>query len=190
MKEPSNPFYVTSNQLSGMSILARYGPVDELEDDKSSEQTSAIGGFDLSFQYSRESDRIGEGVQISDSALAQVLAQKETLCEVSRRKRLKSTMQAQGNRQSNEKCPNDTQKEVEQVLASYTHNPKEQNPLYGTTANDYGQNKPSLATYNPHRITRNQTFSRGFNGMMFKDQGLNTSMTRSNVHEQLDPMFG
>lgn len=188
MKEPSNPFYVTSNQLSGMSILARYGPVEELEDDKSS-SSPASDGFDLSFLYSRESDRIGQGVQVSDSALAQVLAQKETLCEVSRRKRLKSTIQAV-NKQSNEKSPEDTQKEVEQLLASYSHNPKEENPLYGTTANDYGQKKPSLATYNPHRITRNQTFSRAFNSMMFKDQGLNTSMTRSNVHEQLDPMFG
>jgi len=79
--------------------------------------------------------------------------------------------------------------DVSVLLASYNHAPKDQNPLYATTQNDFGIKKPTEATYTSERLPRKQGFSNGFNSQMPRDQGLNTSLTRSNVHVELDPQF-
>jgi hypothetical protein len=78
---------------------------------------------------------------------------------------------------------------VERTLQSYNHNPRKENPLYATTTNEFGMKKPTVATYTADRVARDQKFSNAFNSMMPRDQGLNTSLTRSNVHVELDPQF-
>ena len=78
---------------------------------------------------------------------------------------------------------------VQKLLDSYSHDPLRQNPLYLTTQNEVGLKKPTEATVTSERLAKKQEFSRSFNGIMPRDQGLNTSLTRSNCHKELDPVF-
>ena len=78
---------------------------------------------------------------------------------------------------------------IARTLESYNHDPKDQNPLYATTQNEFGIKKPTVATYTSERLPRNQQFSNSFNSQMPRDQGLNTSLTKSNVHTELNPQF-
>jgi len=116
----------------------------------------------LSFLYTRESDRIGEGVQLSNYPLAKQFRQKN-----SRRKPLACE----------DTIPHvhgpvmQTKDQVRDLLMNYNHSPKEEHPLYTTTGNAIGIKKPDIATYNFERYARSQTFSRSFNSM-FQDQGL------------------
>ena len=76
--------------------------------------------------------------------------------------------------------------EMKSTLDNYNHVPKIENPLYTTTANEFGSKKPSQATLTKMRYMRSQSFSKSFNRIMFQDQGLNTSLSRSSVHDRLD----
>ena len=173
-----NSLLLTSNQSYGMDMLStEVLELDDLQPSKISD------GFDLSFQYSRESDSIGNHLKHSDSSLAQVLSQKESLREISARKRLNNRQD-----ESISIVPKGEFENAEQFLQSYNHNPKHEEPLYTTTANEYGIKKPSMATHNSKMFPKREVL-KSFNGIMFKDQGLNTALTRSNVHGQLDPLF-
>eukprot|EP00968_Pinguiococcus_pyrenoidosus_P017431 scaffold1740_cov254-Pinguiococcus_pyrenoidosus.AAC.13 len=65
------------------------------------------------------------------------------------------------------------------VLASYRHRPKQEHTLYPTTSNDIGKKKPSKATFVLERYSRQQRFSNSFNGVHYRDEGLNTSMSKN-----------
>lgn len=80
-------------------------------------------------------------------------------------------------------------KDVEAILQTYKHQPKDENPLYTTSGNDYGRKSPSVATYVAERAFRPQDFSKSFNGIKPKNSSLNTSITKSTVHPRLDPQF-
>lgn len=144
---------------------------------------------DLSFLYSRESDRFGEGTTFSDSSLSQVFRLKESdsmnkrrqnsvfvnpICNISDAPILSKTV---------------PKEEVDKIISSYNHDPKSQNPLYATSANDYGKKAPSAATYTTERHGLSKKFSQSFNRTMFRDEGLNASMTKSNIHDLLTPQF-
>ena len=58
--------------------------------------------------------------------------------------------------------------------------------MYQTTNNQYGIQRPTVATFTADRQARSQKFSNSFNGIKFRDQGLNTSLVRSTVHNSLD----
>ena len=177
-----NSLLFTSNQSYGMDILS--SELLESDDEREDPSSKVPNEFDLSFQYSRESDTIGKNLKYSDSSLAKVLSQKESLHEIAMRKKLSNS--------HNDGISN-IHKEVldgsEEFLQRYNHDPKFEQPLYTTTANDYGIKKPSMATHNSKMYPKNQKFSKSFNCIMFKDQGLNTALTKSNVHGQLDPLF-
>jgi hypothetical protein len=79
--------------------------------------------------------------------------------------------------------------QVKDILSHYDHKPKEQNPLYVTEANEYGLRKPSQASYTTAKYGLSQRFSQSFNRTMFRDEGLNASMTRSKIHDHLTPQF-
>ena len=83
----------------------------------------------------------------------------------------------------------DEKLDVTRLLNSYNHDPKDQNPLYATTQNEFGIKKPTAATYTTERLARNQAFSNSYNSQMPRDQGLNTSLTKSNVQTELNPQF-
>ena len=149
----------------------------------------------------QESDNIGADVPLSDSKLANTAAQHEATSTVARRKALGKhpiVYQPQqeasiglvevGARPAIKPLPQD-RKTLDGMLQSYVHEPKAENPLLTTSNNEYGARKPTGATYNFSRRPRLQAFSNGFNNMRYKDMGLNTNMSRSQVHSALDPQF-
>jgi len=154
---------------------------------------------DFSFMYKKESDNIGGEVQSSESKLSAALKMKQTLGETAR-------MRAAGLNQADPTISEEhkaiveadstlaragrkTRAEVEEHLGRFEHAPKAQNPLYTTSNNMYGNKVPTPATFTADRASRIQKFSNSFNGMVHRDQGLNTAIIKSRVHSKLDPQF-
>ena len=79
--------------------------------------------------------------------------------------------------------------EIDEIVSKYKNNPKEQKPLYATTANEYGRKKPTAATIATVAFNRTQKFSHSFNKTMYRDEGLTASMSRSNIHDSLTPLW-
>lgn len=145
---------------------------------------------DLSFLMTRESDRFGEGCPYSDNALSAVFRQEAS---ASMNKRRKDTLFAKPfcseSPAAEHASKTISKSEVKEILSHYDHKPKEQNPLYITEANEFGLRKPSEASYTTARHGVSQKFSQSFNRTMFRDEGLNASMTKSKIHDQLTPQF-
>ena len=80
-----------------------------------------------------------------------------------------------------------TRKNVKQMLANYNHNPLKEIPNYTTTSNQYGLSKMTEADVTQVRYGISQSFSKSFNNMMYIDEGLVTSHTKSNIHNSLIP---
>ena len=192
-KFKQNPFMITSNMNYGINVLELKKVNDILNEEdhqreSSTEETAATptkaqqaeqedeenNYSDLSFLYTRESDRIGEYAELSQSPLA-----KQFRAKPPRRKKVKRAPEFAPQEEPSREV-------IAAVLESYNHAPKTENPLYQTSANSIGSKKPSLATYTANRHPRKQAFSKSFNRKMFRDHGLNTSMTKSNV---LDNQF-
>jgi hypothetical protein len=180
--EGMNPFMITSNECYGLALhsMNEKAPLHEHSQKSNTDRPSR----DLSFLMTRESDRFGEGCSYSDNALSAVFRQEPS---ASMNKRRKDTVFAKPfNSESPTAEPKD---QVKDILAHYSHNPKEQNPLFVTEANEFGLRKPSQASYTTARYGLSQKFSQSFNRTMFRDEGLNASMTRSKIHDHLTPQF-
>ena len=195
-KHNTNPFMVASNQSYGLSLYELKKNHELNMQTKSIISNSNNNNMkqnqdDLSFIYRKESDRIGSGIKLSDSKLAKVLGEQESLLLKSKQRRLSSNNNndcCEG--KSNNGTTTTTSKEqIQNILQSYNHNPKQEHALYTTTANSFGKEKISMATYPAKCYSRSQSFSASFNRIKFRDQGLNTSLTRNNVHKNLDPQF-
>jgi hypothetical protein len=78
---------------------------------------------------------------------------------------------------------------LDQILEAYDHRAKPEHAVYTTAANDVGSKRPTQATYNIDRVSIPQAFSNSFNSILYRDQGLNTGLSRSVVHSNLDPQF-
>ena len=176
----------TSNQSYGLQLneLKKLQAMLEMEEDpeRGKKQEGELGNekiddseknctpgnkperHDLSFLYTRESDRIGEGVQLSNYPLAKQFRQKNQ-----RRKPLA----CEDNITHMDGSIKQSKDQVRALLTQYNHSPKKETPLFTTTGNDIGLKKPNIATFNSERYlyARSQTFSRSFNSM-FSDQGL------------------
>ena len=180
-KPNSNPFFLaTSNQTYGLSLVGlQEMAARQQEDTQRSTTTNSSSGkrhdLDLSFLYRRESDRIGEGIPNSDSALAAIMStrmpKRHTIGHTSSRSGTLSTQSTQPGSSVDEEP---SREEIEQALASYRHNPKQEDPLYTTTANEIGRKAPSYATYTVATKGRSQAFSNSFNGVMYTDESLAT----------------
>lgn len=210
----ANPFMVTSNECYGMSLpeaskrasyVSPVGTGDVEPQNDCSKGRGALPGIDatanpstnhqdLSFLYSRESDRFGGGTTFSDSSLSQVFRLKES-DSMSKRRKDSIFVRKQLCENTNDAPPASSssktvsKEEAAEILAAYEHNPKSQNPLYATTANEYGLKRPMAATIPAARHGVSQRFSQSFNMTMFRDEGLNASMTKSNIHDMLTPQF-
>jgi hypothetical protein len=189
----TNPFMVTSNECYGLALHA----LDESnsssspkEEHKTCTNNDATSSLNLSFLMSRESDQFGKGASYSDSALSEVFRQQES---DPMSKRRKNTIFAKPfNCESPISKPASktvSKEEVKEILSNYNHNPKEQNPLYVTEANEFGLRKPTEAAFTTARYGLSQKFSQSFNRTMFRDEGLVASMTKSKIHDQLTPSF-
>lgn len=203
----SNPFMVTSNECYGMSLpeaskRVYTSPVHSSSSSSSSSISSSIGNVqgdelskenkevskqDMSFVYSRESDRFGEGCEFSDSLLSEVFRLKESDSMNKRRKHSPFVQKelADCADQATNSSRTISKEEVTEILSQYNHNPKVQHPLYHTTATEYGSKKPSEATFQNVRHGLSQQFSQSFNRTMFHNEGLNAAITKSKVHDLL-----
>jgi hypothetical protein len=143
-------------------------------------------GEDFSFLYARSSDTIGSKVsqRSSNNLLGQCMDTKPLI----HKKRLQDTGSNVLSEQRQQPLGRE-KKNVESILQSYHHVPKEENPLYTTSMNDYGKKLPSVATFVAERAYRPQDFSKSFNGIKPKNSSLNTSVTKSTIHPKLDPQF-
>ena len=196
-KRNVNPFMVASNQSYGLS-LSELKKNHELNMQKkksiisnSNNNVKQDQKEDLSFIYRKESDRIGSGIKLSDSKLAKVLGEQESLSLKSNQRRLSSSSNNNNDccEGKSNKATTTSKEQIQTIIQSYNHNPKKEHPLYSTSANSFGSKKISMATYPAKCYSRSQSFSASFNRIKFRDQGLNTSLTRSNVHKHLDPQF-
>lgn len=172
-----NPFMVTSNQNYGISIGRLQLRQQRGEKDKIARSSpESVPDESLSFLYRRESDRIGERIAHSPSAMATIMSQERSRSSAAKRRACyisasldKATHCGdQGNRKVS---PSD-EEAVSNALVSYYHNPRLENPLYTTTANEIGKKDPSAATYIAERKSRSQKFTNSFNGAMYSDEGL------------------
>ena len=168
----------TTSSSYGLSVaalqeLASSPTKDCSRDNGRNDNGKVNGGYDLSFLYSRESDRFGEGIEHSDSALAAIMGTKRSKSAAARRRNGQTAEQLDTGNVDNSKKPL-SKEEIERTLASYNHNPKEEEPLYTTTANEYGRKKPSHATHLAESRARSQKFSNSFQGSMYSNEGLRT----------------
>lgn len=181
-----NPFMVTSNQSYGIDLdeLQELHSKRDAEIDLEEETASCTDKkHDLSFLYTRESDRIGERLKPSDSSLAKEFSNRESLSALAKEKRTSAFAKPAVDEHNVQQCRTKAPDQIEAILEEYKHAPKEENPLYHTTSNQFGQKKPSINTVTTVSYSRSQSFSSSFNRKMFRDQGLNTSSKRSQVHD-------
>jgi len=151
------------------------------------EEENEVNTQDLSFLYSRESDSFGKGTPFSDSSLSKVFRLEKSAAMNKRRKN--SAFAKQVDNSANNTSKTIPKEEVNKILSQYNHSPKNENPLYSTTANEFGLKRPTQATYTNVRYGMSQKFSQSFNRTMFRDEGLTSSLTRSNIHDSLTPLF-
>ena len=193
----SNPFMVTSNECYGMSLpeaskrvyispVGSISSIGNVQGDELSKENKDLSKQDMSFVYSRESDRFGEGCEFSDSLLSEVFRLKESDSMNKRRKFLQKELLTNCTTdQSTNSSRTISKEEVSEILSQYNHNPKVQHPLYHTTSTEYGSKKPSEATFQNVRHGLSQQFSQSFNRTMFQNEGLNAAITKSKVHDSL-----
>jgi len=200
IRASSNPFMVTSNHAAYALDMGELKRKISKKNQIDAEARKAGMGtdfskesrekkHDLSFIYRRESDKVGAGIESSDSSLAKVMSVKESLSDAAKRKRTAVFANYVEGEIAVPCDHNKTPEQIKAILQEYNHVPKMEHPLYITTSNQIGLKRPSLATYTAEKHPRSQKFSSSFNRKMFGDQGLNTSMTRSKFHESLDPQM-
>lgn len=183
MRKSTNPFFQPSSHDFGEDlrsevkydapVVQRDGRPKQIEDE-----------FDFKFLYQSANNEIGNGIAYSDSKLSAAMSKGESHAEISRSKAGTSTGHA-AQPKRNEKEINPSE-QADQVLRKYNHNPHQEHPMYNTTNNQYGAERPTAATFSAERVARSQTFSNSFNAIKFRDTGLNTSLIRSQVNDLLD----
>lgn len=151
-----NPFMITSNQSYGLQLKQLkelLGTTEEIDCEATENEDKDDDSSNL-FLYSRESDRFGEGVQMSAYPLA-----KELRTKLKRKKPVMSGLEG-CNRQNNASSRHKSHSQVEDILKNYNHERKVENPLYTTTSNEIGGKRPCASTLSPENYSRSQSFSR------------------------------
>jgi hypothetical protein len=190
-----NPFFqTTSSQIGAKIVNPNFGQEDERDENENfqlaSEEPADSGmtetekvkkaedEFDFSFLYTRASDVIGSKQNLKPNKMASSMES-----HVVRPNRI-SPSEFVSTQQSRQ-VPSD----INSIIQSYKHEPKVEDPRYTTAANEHGLKRPTQATYVADRLSRPQGFSNGFNGVKPKNSSLNTTLSKSTVHKQLDPQF-
>ena len=187
-----NPWMVTTNQAYGVSL-------DDLKKTKSQwwnvtrddsfcdhQSEHEKQQHNMSFLFSRESDKYGTDIPSSDSCLAKALSEQTSLSARAKRKTFSSSFQ----QLTSNPVPSRLSKgQMENWINQYSLNKKQEHILYSTTSNQIGSKKPTLATLPTTRYDISQQFSSSFHTVMFHDHSLNVALSRSKVHKSLDPSF-
>ncbi|CAN0354805.1 unnamed protein product [Ectocarpus sp. 6 AP-2014] len=200
IRDSSNPFFTTTNSRIGNSACQKHEYDAPPVFRKVPKVDPVAAGIDWSFMYTRESDRIGTGVPPSDSKLGAVVGRRESLGQRARERDSEAPVMYEREEETGvplrdatcfdlkNRVPEDKDARDE-LLKNFKHTSKKENPLYSTTNNDIGIKRPTGATFTFERRARQQGFSNSFNGLKFRDMGLNTNVTRSNIHDDLNPQF-
>lgn len=189
LKPSSNPFFQTTASDIGIrptETIVWTGNADPaMKCAAVSERKDMFG-----FLYSRESDRIGAMVpKPSNSTHKAPLTKTEFL------KKRRELLRTIGPDEFDLELLSTTKKEelvkpdVEAVLKVFKQGTKVEDPRYTSTNNEYGKKAPTVATFVAERAARKQGFSKSFQGVKPQSTGLNTGLTKSNVHPKLDPQF-
>ena len=191
VREGNNPFFQTTSRNIGLD-LTRDRPFDAPRFARP-QPRDANDGFDFSFMYERASTKIGVGVGASDSKISDTLARHDPPGAIAKAKGAGLYPTAPDASASDEAIARagmgGEKPSTEEVLDAYRHAPKDENPMYTTTNNALGFKKPTVATFSNERSARSQTFSNSFNGTKYRNQGLNTAVTLSGVHNNLNPQW-
>lgn len=184
IQHSNNPFFQTSGRDVGVNPYSKKVWSGDVDPAMIKKNVHAQENF--SFLYTRESDTIGSRVTKPSLENREILTKTEFLKK--RREELRSNM-------GEEDLAFDTtesskfQITAEEILSVYKHEPKNEDPRFTTSSNDYGKKIPSVATLVTDRAARQQTFSKSFNNVKPKNSSLNTAISRSTVHPKLDPQF-
>jgi len=203
VSESTNPFFQTTSSRYGKDLRTIQSYDVPNVPFRQAAVKSTPDDFDFSFQHSRESAQIGVGVQLSDSRLAKAFSVTDSRADIASAKGRGLQGPVDPNAASVSFAgtggPDDgaaaaeyvppVEKTKEEQLESFMHHAKNENPMYTTTNNQIGFKRPSAATFTFERVARSQNFSNAFNGIKYRDQGLNTAVTKSSVHSELDPQF-
>ena len=189
IRESRDPFFMTNTSTIGLDPGRRARTYDAPAVPRAAlRETDRDRGYDFSFLYEPASADIGKGIPMSGSKLAGVMLERESkgAAAFHRGRGLRPIQPADpmtlaaldpdglsSMRQVEKQEP-----DADRLIASYNHAPKPEHPLYPTTANTVGIKRPSRATYVLDRRSRQQRFSNSFNGIRYRDQGLNTSMAK------------
>ena len=171
LPEASKRVYTSPVHSSSSSNSSSSGNV---QGDELSKENKEVSKQDMSFVYSRESDRFGEGCEFSDSLLSEVFRLKESDSMNKRRKHSPFVQKELADcvqRSSN--------------FIAYNHNPKVYHPLYHTTATEYGSKKPSEATFQKRTSWAEPTIFTIFQSYHVHNEGLDAAITKSKVHYSL-----
>lgn len=186
IRPSSNPFFQTTANDIGVK------PHEKVEWKVETEHTQVLrkphevdGNF--AFLYTRESDVIGSKIKKAEHEPPKVLTKTEFL----RKKREMQMTKALESGQLIEeaKVAAAPKASADQILAAYKHSPKNEDPRYTTSTNEYGNKPPSKATIVIDRAAIPQGFSSSFNGIKPSSSSMNTALSRSTVHPSLDPQF-
>lgn len=183
VRRSDNPFFQPSSHMVGEDFskeVTYNAPTVERE----TRPKKPMDDYDFGFLYKRASEDIGKGIDGSDSRLSAAMAQGDTLRDIAKMKTGGCEAAPHPDLDGLERLS--ATGRAEKILEGYDHQPRPEHSMYQTTNNQYGIQRPTVATFTADRLARSQAFSNSFNGIKFRDQGLNTSLVRSTVHNSLD----
>ena len=183
VRRSTNPFFQPTSQMVGEDFSHEiiYTTPEVIRPPR---PAALVDDFDFGFLMARASEDIGKGIEPSDSRLSRAMAQRDTLRDKSRMRTGGMDMPTTASTEVSRALT--ATERSERILEGYIHEPRQEHSMYTTTSNQFGIQKPTVATFTADRRARSQQFSNSFNGVKFRDQGLNTSMIRSSVHNSLD----
>ena len=185
VRRSDNPFFQTTTGDIGQDFTKEVeyaAPTVE----RAPPRRTLVDNYDFGFLYEKMSDDIGAGQHHAPSNLSRAMGAQDTPAQLTRLKTMGAPASA-ATIAAAESRPSAADR-VERILEIYKHAPKKEHEMYMTTSNVIGALKPNVATFTAERRARNQGFSNSFQGVKYRNQGLTTAVTKSNVHDMIDMM--
>ena len=171
VKESASPYFQTTSSAIGSDPLSESSWKQSINQNQKEKSTSTTN---FAFLYTRESDKIGR------SNLNTIDMETDKKCQT-------VALECSSFPQENDKVARN--KATEEFITAYRHEPKPEHPRYSTSSNEVGRKRPTMATAVLERHGTAQEFSRSFGNVKPINSRMNTSITRSTVHSQLDSQF-
>ncbi|KAF1333312.1 hypothetical protein FI667_g3072, partial [Globisporangium splendens] len=168
-RRTSNPFMTTSSGIVGINLnekVAFDAPrLSSPYGNNNSNQTSASASSNplTEFMYQTTSRQLGDGVRVHKRSKLRQCMDKITL---------------------HKGAPYDCALSPEELLPQPIDT-RSEHPLYATSTREVGAEKSQLKV-EMERLGRPNSFTTSFNGFRYRDFGLNTTITKSKICDQLD----